>query len=96
MSTEELNEQGPFDGLLLHIANMCIRNNWTQENTHYFTKSEINEFNLILNGSGSLQNGYCFLDEDGETEGMIRLYLGNCNPKWSFGVKKGNLWVDHA
>ena len=96
MSTEELNEQGPFDGLLKQIAQRCIRNNWIQSSTHYFTKSEITEFNLILNGAGSIQNGYCFLDDYDYTEGMIRLFSGNCNPKWSFGVKDGNLWIEPA
>ncbi|GMH46587.1 hypothetical protein TrRE_jg12691 [Triparma retinervis] len=40
--------------------------------------------------------GYVFLDEDGGTEGMIRLNFDHCNPKWSFWKKDGVLKVDYA
>ncbi|GMI44462.1 hypothetical protein TrCOL_g1800 [Triparma columacea] len=43
-----------------------------------------------------LEGGYVFLDKDGGTEGMIRLYSDGCNPKWSFWMKDGVLKVDLA
>ena len=93
-----------FDTLLLHIAETCIKNNWFRTSEpfdkcyHCFTPDELNVFNKILDCSDecALDGGYCFLDEDGGTEGMIRLYANDCNPKWSFGKKEGELWVDHA
>ena len=40
--------------------------------------------------------GYCFLDEDGGTEGLIRLEAGDANPKWSFWKEGDSLRVDLA
>ncbi len=45
-----------------------------------------------------LTGGYMFLDVPNGTEGLIRLYSGHCNPKWSFWIDKssGKLCVDMA
>jgi hypothetical protein len=87
-----------LSSLLLYIAQMCIDNNWhrTAElgSFHYFTQAELRDFNERFPGEPKLDGGYVFLDKDGGTEGMIRLYSDGCNPKWAFWMEDGVLKVD--
>lgn len=84
---------------LLRIAKMCIKNNWRRtgshdEGWHYFTQNELRIINKNLDDT--FESGYCFLDskEDEEDAGLIKLFIGDSNPRWVFWVENGNLTVD--
>ena len=94
----EVKEGLSLDDLLKCIAEKCIANNWYRTDDasggyHYFTQDELKEYNE-LQPREPIDGGYCFLDEDGIPEGMIRSYSGNCNPKWSFWIENGELKID--
>lgn len=93
------DEDDLFGAELHRIARRCIQMNWCRTDRsdggwHYFTKSELEEINSrTVNG---FTYGYCFLDNDGGTEGMIRLVEGHNNPKWSFWLEGDSLIFDVA
>ena len=83
----DLRNASNLNKLLIDIAKMCIKNNYHRE---LFPKESLG-YDLTFSELSELQakfrcyvGGYCFLDEDGGDEGMIRLYTKNSNPKWSF------------
>jgi hypothetical protein len=82
------DEDDVFGAELHRIARTCIENNWHQPDSknggwHYFTHKELSELNQRT--GNKFDGGYCFLDEDGGKEGLIRLEEGHTiNPKWSF------------
>ena len=92
----------PLDELLKTIAKSCVSNNWHRTDNHdagwhYFTDSELKEMNRLVVWEYKYNGGYCFLDEKGGKEGMIRLYAGNANPKWCFELEKdGEITYDLA
>lgn len=94
------DEKDVFGAELHRIARLCILNNWFRTDWsdggwHYFTKKELDEINSRT-GNG-FDSGYCFLDEDGGTDGLIRLWQGHAlNPKWSFWMESGSLKLDWA
>lgn len=93
------DEDDVFGAELHRIARRCIEMNWCRTDHsdggwHYFTKSELEEINSRT-GNG-FTYGYCFLDNDGGTEGMIRLVEGHNNPKWSFWLEGKSLMFDVA
>lgn len=87
----------PLQDTLVDVANMCIRNKWHRTGSggyHHFSQAEMEHIN---DRSGcEFDSGYCFLDETGGSEGMIRLYYGESNPKWSFWIEDGQMRVDLA
>ena len=93
------SEGANFGAELHRIARKCIENNWSRTDHseggwHYFTQAELVEINTTT--GNRFDSGYCFLDEDGGTEGMIRLWQGQMNPKWSFWLKGERLMIDLA
>jgi hypothetical protein len=93
------SEDDEFGAELHRIANLCITNNWYRTDGmdggwHYFTTEELAAINDRT--GNSFDYGYCFLDEDGSTEGLIRLEAGNVNPKWSFWKEGDSLKIDLA
>ena len=69
----------------LYIANYCITNNLYRKDNqfHDFDRAFLRTLNTKFPNL-MVDNGYCFLDEDGGKTGMIRFYVGDCNPKWTF------------
>lgn len=65
---------------------------------HHFNMKEINTINQIWGTTNDsdfvIDGGYVALDEKEDIDkdfvdsGMIRLYGGQCNPKWAFGVRE--------
>ena len=93
------DEEDEFGAELHRIANECIKNNWYRTDGmdggwHYFTNDELSAINDRT--GNSFDYGYCFLDEDGGTEGLIRLEAGNANPKWGFWKEGDSLKIDLA
>jgi hypothetical protein len=90
-----------LDKAIKYVANMCIENNWYRNgNTfpqcfHEFDHTLITTLNEkfpLL----SLCGGYCFLNESGGEDGLIRFLSGNANPKYSFFLKDGKVQWDWA
>lgn len=84
---------------LSRIAKMCIKKNWRRTDNHdggwhYFTKMELKKINKNLDEN--FDSGYCFLDskEGEEDAGLIKLFVGDANPRWVFWVEKGKIVVD--
>ena len=59
-------------------------------------------FTTTLNGKFPLlfrevpSGGYCFLNESGGEDGLIRFLSGNENPKYSFFLEDGKIQWDWA
>ena len=94
------SEDDVFGAELHLIAKRCIENNWHRTDSHcggwhYFSCEEIAGINERT--GNSFDSGYCFLDEEGGDEGLIRLWQGHAiNPKWSFWIEDGKLKIDIA
>lgn len=89
--------------LVKQIADYCIINQIKRTDDYdagwfYFEKKEIKEINRADKTKGKkmkCDGGYCFMDNDSkDCEGMVRLYYGNANPKFSFWVKDNEVKVD--
>ena len=85
------------DKAIKYIANMCIENNWYRiGNTfHDFDDAFITTLNEKF-PSILLDGGWCFLNESGGKDGVIRFYSGPENPKYCFFVKDGEIEWDYA
>jgi hypothetical protein len=93
------NEDDVFGTELHRIARECIQNNWHRTDYggggwHYFSDEELAAINERT--GNDFDYGYCFLDEDGGTEGLIRLWVGQANPKWSFWKQGDSLKIELA
>jgi len=86
---KEQEEKEDVDNIILKLAKFCIDNNYYRTDNHdggyrYLSGKEI--YNLT--NSSICEGGYIFLDEEckniPEKSGMIRLYSGESNPKFSF------------
>ena len=82
-------ENQAHHALMEYIANECIINNLHRAGNdfHQLNVPKLNAMFFRGIPHLALAEAYCFLDEDGGNEGMIRLYP-RCggNPKYSFGV----------
>jgi hypothetical protein len=92
-------EDDDFGAELHRIARECIQNNWQRTDGkdggwHYFSDEEL----AAINGrtGNNFDYGYCFLDENSGTEGLIRLEAGHTNPKWSFWKEGDSLKIELA
>jgi len=92
-----------IDDLLTILGDWCIRKNLYRKSNefHNFTDKEIFVINrnsrCIFEGKRTIiQGGYVFLDDENGTEGMIRLYIDDANPKWSFWKEGDKMMVDMA
>ena len=90
---EAISTDGGHDEIhkcIEYVANECLNNNWYRKGNdfHHLDPDELNRmFFSDVEEEEQVMAAYCFLDEDGGTEGMIRLEcLDGTNPKWSFGV----------
>jgi len=92
-----------IDELLHKIAEWCISSKFYQKEIGYksFNKKDI----LKISPEGICKkipnfSGYTFMEkeciETEEKQGMIRLYYGECNPKWSFWTTNGIINIDFA
>lgn len=93
------DEDDEFGAELHRIARECIQNNWHRTDDkdggwHYFSGEELAAINERT--GNVFDYGYCFLDEDGGTEGLIRLEAGHDNPKWSFWKEGDSLKIELA
>ena len=95
------SDNNDIDDILLKLAKYCINNEFyrignSDEGYKYLLAEEIYQ----ITNSRFNDGGYIFLDEecknDKEKTGMIRLYSGNSNPKWSFWTENGVIKVDFA
>lgn len=88
------------NALIEYIANQCINNNQYRVGNefHYLDVPNLNRMFFRAMPCLRLMEAYCFLDENGGNEGMIRLILKDgCNPKYSFWVnEKGDIEYCHA
>ena len=90
-----------IDDILKRLAKYCIDNEFYRtgdrmEGYKHLSAKEIYE----VTNSRFNDSGYIFLDEECKNEeqktGMIRLYSGHCNPKWSFWTENGVIKVGFA
>lgn len=93
------DESDVFGAELHRIARECIQNNWHRTDCsdggwHYFSDEELAAINERT--GNNFDYGYCFLDEHGGTEGLIRLVAGHANPKLIFWMENGALKIDLA
>lgn len=86
-----------LDKAIKYVATMCVQKNWHRiGNTfHEFDDTFVTTLNkkfplLCLDG------GYCFLNESGGEDGLIRFLSGSCNPKYCFFIKDGKMQWDWA
>lgn len=95
--------------LLKQIADFCLinqirRTDHKDGGWFYFEDKELKEINRANKIKGKklkYTGGYCFLDEtrkewDSNSDGLIRLYVNHCNPKWSFWVENNEVKVCDA
>lgn len=106
LATIDLNEldslwdkDDDFGAELHRIARDCIQNNWHRTDGkdggwHYFSDEELAALNERT--GNNFDYDYCFLDEAGGTEGLIRLEAGHTNPKWSFWKDGDSLRIELA
>ena len=97
MSNEE---NTAHNTLIEYIANQCINENLYRVGNefHYLDVANLNRMSFSGMPHLMLVEAYCFLDENGGNEGMIRL-VGNdmSNPKYSFWLNdKGEICYSHA
>jgi len=93
------DEVDEFGAELHRIAKECITNNWYRTDSgdggwHYFSGEELAAINERT--GNNFDYGYCFLDEAGGTDGLIRLVAGDANSKWMFWMEIGALKIDLA
>ena len=95
-----MTEWKEIDDLLPILAKYCIANNFYRKGNefHELTPGEVKKINKSYAGEGKpfVDGGYMFLDDDGGKGGMIRLYSGFYNPKWSFWEENGKMMIDFA
>jgi len=86
--------------LVAQLAKYCIDHNlYRKGNDFYdFNHEEIRAMNRACKAKDApvLDGGYFFLWKPNESEGLIRLYAGDCNPKWGFWIDNGEIKVDWA
>jgi hypothetical protein len=92
-------EDDEFGAELHRIARECIQSNWHRTDGkdggwHYFSTEELAAINERT--GNEFDYGYCFLDEDGGTEGLIRLWVGQANPKWMFWKEGDSMKIELA
>ena len=93
-------ENTAYNALIEYIANQCINNNLYRVGNefHDLDAPNLNGVFFYATPHLKLMEAYCFLDENGGTEGMIRLYANDgSNPKYSFWInEKGDIAYSHA
>ena len=100
----KLNKYDNIDDLLVQLAKVCIDFNLYRKDDEYYDLTcrdldVINEADYCVlpdNDTSEIEGGYMFLDDINGTEGSIRLYSGEANPKWSFWVEDGKIGVDYC
>jgi hypothetical protein len=89
-----------LEDLVEQVAQYVIANNLYRKGNdfYHFSEATIAKMNSMdSRWAGAIEGGYAFLDEPDKKDGMVRLYIDNCNPKWGFGEKEGGgLWVDYC
>lgn len=93
------DEEDVFGAELHRIARECMRSNWHRTDGvdggwHYFSEEELAAINERT--GNNFDYGYCFLDENGGSEGLIRLEEGHANPKWMFWMDGDSLKIELA
>ena len=91
-----LREHSYFDLAVEAIAQRAIDQNWFRvgKDAHTLTNEEVAELNTLLR-EPCVTSGSAFIDDDHGTTGMVRLYIGDSNPKWDFFVNEdGELVYD--
>ena len=88
MFTMHDDEKRSLDSVLESLSRHTIVNNLHRKGNKftYFNEDEVLVMNnyLKLGGVEQITGGYSFLDKPNGSMGMIRLYVGQCNFKWSF------------
>jgi len=91
-----------IDDILKRLAKYCIDNEFYRNKDEFmggYKHLSAKEIYEITNSRFN-DSGYIFLDEEckdqEEKTGMIRLYSGDGNPKWSFWTENGVIKVDFA
>ena len=100
----DLHKYDNIDDLLVQLAKVCIDFNLYRKDDEYYDLTcrdldVINEADYCVlpdNDTSEIEGGYMFLDDINGTEGSIRLYSGEANPKWSFWVEDGKIGVDYC
>jgi len=98
-----LQPYSDLDNLLNQLARWCLINNFYRHENEFrdFDADEVDHINATclkpskIFGKHKFKGGYIFLDESNGASGLVRLYLGDCNPKWWFERKNdGSIEVD--
>lgn len=78
--------------LLEKLVRDCIRADWRRGRQadlgHEYNLAEIAEMNRYLDPEMRVDGGYAFLEEGEGIDGMIRLFSGDANPRWSFRLRE--------
>ena len=106
-----INVDGPYpnmsdaentvhNAVIEYIANHCIKNNLYRVGNEFHDLDVPNLNRMFFRAMPhlKLREAYCFLDENGGKEGLIRLYLKDgSNPKYSFWInEKEDIAYCHA
>lgn len=101
-----LKEFDNIDDLVKQLARICIdcnqyRSGERNEDFYYFTHDDVDIINknYIHADKGEFNGGYMYLDTPNNTEGIIRIYSGDCNPKWYFyidPIENNKILIDYA
>jgi hypothetical protein len=93
-------ENTALNALIKYIANQCIDKNLYRVGNEFHDLEVPNLNRMFFREMPHLQlmEAYCFLDEVGGNDGMIRLYAKDgSNPKYSFWINdKGDICYQHA
>ena len=80
----------------------CIKANLYRKGNSFFHFNRkdtklINKFDKTgSDPKWKINGGYMFLDEENGTSGMVRLYIGDEDPKFSFWMEDGVIKADMA
>ena len=88
-----------IDKIIVGLGKYCIRNNFYRKGNdfHHLTRKELDIINrMIPNEEPGIRGGYIFLDDNGGKEGLVRLYVCGCDPKWWFTEVNGKIEFDIA
>lgn len=98
--TLSINPYEDIESLLIQLAKYCIDNNLYRRgnNFHNFKAKDIKMMNQasLIKDPILINGGYFFLDIPNGSEGMIRLYCDDSDPKWSFWIDNGEIKIDWA
>lgn len=87
-----------LEDLVEQVAKYLIANNLYRKGNdfYHFSEATVAKMNSMdSRWAGAIEGGYGFLEEPDGKDGMVRLYIDNCNPKWGFAEEEGGgLWVD--